>query len=295
MSGDAPDTGLYSIGQFSRLTGFSIKTLRHYDEEDVLRPAVVDEATGYRSYTETQRRQMHLLAELHFAGFPVEQMRSFMREPTLDHQGALFDWKIGQLEAEIQDLTGQLRSLRRKRAHPWHGQRYEVTVEECPSRPFVFLHSFTRMQSIEEDRQHAFETVRAHLSGYGMEPASPPLTFCPPTRELRVLRGIRGRRGGSGGGRGAGGMDPGRAVVRGPARRPLRAHLARQTPLAGARRGGRHPRESRPRGLHHAGGVPRRPVGHAGRGPLGDRGAVAGPAGFGGFRCGIGVRDDRPV
>lgn len=189
MSSDAPDTALYSIGQFAKLTGFSIKTLRHYDEEDVLKPAVVDGASGYRSYTETQRRQMHLLAELHFAGFPVEQMRAFMREPTLEHQGELFDWKIGQLEAEIQHLTGHLRSLRRKRAHPWLGQQYEVKVEERPSSPFVFLHYFTRMHHIEEDRQHAFETLRAHLSEHGMEPGSPPLVFSPPTQRLRVLHG----------------------------------------------------------------------------------------------------------
>ncbi|WP_019588714.1 MerR family transcriptional regulator [Deinococcus apachensis] len=187
MSGDAPTTGLYSIGQFSKLTGFSIKTLRHYDEEDVLKPAVVDEASGYRYYTETQRRHMHLLAELHFAGFPVEQMRAFMRDPTLEHQGALFDWKIGQLEADIQNLTMQLRSLRRKRAHPWRGQTYEVTVEERPSKPFVFLHSYTWMQSIEEDRQHAFETLRTYLSGHGMEPSSPPTAFFVPTQDLRKL------------------------------------------------------------------------------------------------------------
>ena len=43
-----------SIGRFSRLTGLTVKALRHYDELGLLRPAAVDPETGYRSYSSAQ-------------------------------------------------------------------------------------------------------------------------------------------------------------------------------------------------------------------------------------------------
>ncbi len=45
---------MYSIGEFSRLSRLSIKTLRFYDREGLLKPAVVDRETGYRYYQPTQ-------------------------------------------------------------------------------------------------------------------------------------------------------------------------------------------------------------------------------------------------
>jgi DNA-binding transcriptional MerR regulator len=45
---------LMSIGRFARLTGLTVKALRHYDELGLLRPAAVDPETGYRSYSSAQ-------------------------------------------------------------------------------------------------------------------------------------------------------------------------------------------------------------------------------------------------
>jgi DNA-binding transcriptional MerR regulator len=40
----------YRIGEFAELGGVSAKTLRFYDEIDLLRPAFVDPRTRYRLY-----------------------------------------------------------------------------------------------------------------------------------------------------------------------------------------------------------------------------------------------------
>src|SRR5580658_83750 len=45
---------MYSIGEFSRLGGVSIRTLRYYEEIGLLHPAEVDTATGYRRYAARQ-------------------------------------------------------------------------------------------------------------------------------------------------------------------------------------------------------------------------------------------------
>ena len=42
---------MFSIGEFARLGGVSVRTLRHYDEIGLLRLATVDPDTGYRGYS----------------------------------------------------------------------------------------------------------------------------------------------------------------------------------------------------------------------------------------------------
>ena len=46
---------MFSIGEFSRLGGVSVRTLRHYDEIGLLRPATVDPDTWYRGYSGSKR------------------------------------------------------------------------------------------------------------------------------------------------------------------------------------------------------------------------------------------------
>jgi len=42
---------MFRIGDFSRLSQVSIKALRFYDEVGLLKPTLVDGATGYRYYS----------------------------------------------------------------------------------------------------------------------------------------------------------------------------------------------------------------------------------------------------
>jgi DNA-binding transcriptional MerR regulator len=51
--------GLYKIGELSRLSGVSIKTIRHYSDQGVLPPSGVTEA-GYRLYSEADRSRLEL-------------------------------------------------------------------------------------------------------------------------------------------------------------------------------------------------------------------------------------------
>jgi DNA-binding transcriptional MerR regulator len=44
-------TELLSIGRFARMTGLTVKALRHYDAEGLLGPGHVDYWTGCRYYS----------------------------------------------------------------------------------------------------------------------------------------------------------------------------------------------------------------------------------------------------
>lgn len=66
------------IGKFARACRLSIKALRHYDEERLLRPAHVDDRTGYRYYTQDQVRDAVTIGMLRGLGIGIPIIRRFL-------------------------------------------------------------------------------------------------------------------------------------------------------------------------------------------------------------------------
>ncbi|WP_336211690.1 DNA polymerase III subunit beta family protein [Nonomuraea sp. LPB2021202275-12-8] len=62
---------LMSIGAFARRVGLAPSALRFYDDCDVLRPAHVDDVTGYRYYAPAQELRAVLVRRLREAGMPL--------------------------------------------------------------------------------------------------------------------------------------------------------------------------------------------------------------------------------
>lgn len=70
------DTILYKIGLFSQMNRVTVKTLRYYDDIDLLKPAYVDEYSGYRYYTSAQLPVLHQILALRQVGFTLEEIKN---------------------------------------------------------------------------------------------------------------------------------------------------------------------------------------------------------------------------
>ena len=70
---------LLSIGRFSRLSGLTVKALRHYDEIGLLRPARVDDATGYRYYSLAQARDAEAIRRLRSLDVPLDEVAGLLQ------------------------------------------------------------------------------------------------------------------------------------------------------------------------------------------------------------------------
>jgi DNA-binding transcriptional MerR regulator len=68
------------IGEFSSLAQVSIRTLRHYDEVGLLRPAHVDSESGYRFYSASQLPRLHRILVLRDLGFPLNRIAEALDE-----------------------------------------------------------------------------------------------------------------------------------------------------------------------------------------------------------------------
>ena len=62
------------IGDFSKLSRISVKTLRYYDEMGLLKPVSVDVFTSYRLYEYSQLSVLHRILALKDLGFSLEEI-----------------------------------------------------------------------------------------------------------------------------------------------------------------------------------------------------------------------------
>ena len=80
---------LLTIGMFAHAVGLSTSALRYYDECGLLRPAEVDDATGYRYYTPDLSRRAELVARMRAVGMPIDTMRVVLDGSAADATAAL--------------------------------------------------------------------------------------------------------------------------------------------------------------------------------------------------------------
>jgi DNA-binding transcriptional MerR regulator/effector-binding domain-containing protein len=71
---------LYSIGQFSKIVGLSIKTLRFYHEKGILVPSSIDEVSGYRFYDESKIEKARVIMWLRQMEFSIEDIDAVLRD-----------------------------------------------------------------------------------------------------------------------------------------------------------------------------------------------------------------------
>ena len=116
---------MFSIGEFARLGGVSVRTLRHYDEVGLLRPATGDPDTGYRGYSAAQLGQLNRIMALKELGLSLTQARRLLDGVTLGELRGMLILRRAQLEHELEEHKNQLlgvesrlRSIAREDAMP---------------------------------------------------------------------------------------------------------------------------------------------------------------------------------
>ncbi len=96
---------LYRIGMFAAMNHVTIKTLRHYDEQGLLKPMYLDEVNGYRYYLASQIADLHQILALKNMGFSLEDIRAIQNGKP---EKELLLSKKQEILREIAQLTSKL-------------------------------------------------------------------------------------------------------------------------------------------------------------------------------------------
>jgi DNA-binding transcriptional MerR regulator len=112
---------MLTIGDFSRATLLTIKTLRHYHDTGLLAAADVDPHTGYRRYLTSQIPQAQMIKRFRELQMPLNEIRQLLAAPDGSTRNAIMAAHLRRLEDELgrtRSAVSELRALLGPPARP---------------------------------------------------------------------------------------------------------------------------------------------------------------------------------
>ncbi|MCT1902583.1 MerR family transcriptional regulator [Oceanobacillus sojae] len=101
----------YSIKQVADMSGISTRTLRYYDQIDLLKPAELSDS-GYRIYGEEELSRLQQILLYRSLGMKLEQIQSVLDDPGF-HTLTALEEHHRKLEAEKEKLNQLLATVRK--------------------------------------------------------------------------------------------------------------------------------------------------------------------------------------
>ena len=127
---------LYKIGMFAAMNHITVKTLRFYEEQGLLMPALIHPETGYRYYTLSQMAVLHQITALKLAGFTLEEITHI--NSGADEKAVLLK-KKSELLAKISDLTKQIAVVDGYLSKRKTGLSAPVLIKTIPETTVAFM------------------------------------------------------------------------------------------------------------------------------------------------------------
>ena len=124
-----------TVGEFSRMTHLSVKTLRHYHQVGLLEPAEVNPDTGYRYYTTGQIPTVQVIRRLRDLEMPVADVKAVLAAPDTAARNALIATHLTRLESQLAQTRSAVDSLRNLLAQP--GEQAPITLRTVAPAPAV--------------------------------------------------------------------------------------------------------------------------------------------------------------
>jgi DNA-binding transcriptional MerR regulator len=123
---DDLDMSDYKVGEVTRISGVSVRTLHHYDEIGLLVPSGRSDA-GYRLYSAGDLRRLRQILFYRELDFPLEQIAEILADPAVElgghlrRQHRLLRGRLARTEALLQAIETELEA---------HAMGISLTPEE---------------------------------------------------------------------------------------------------------------------------------------------------------------------
>ncbi|BCZ47388.1 MerR family transcriptional regulator [Clostridium gelidum] len=101
---------MYSIGQLALILKVSTRTLRHYDDIDLLKPYNVNEENGYRYYTKEQISLAKNIIKLKEYGLTLEEIKEIIVNG-YENNNEIIKKRLNIIEGEITRLSAMKDNL----------------------------------------------------------------------------------------------------------------------------------------------------------------------------------------
>jgi DNA-binding transcriptional MerR regulator len=159
-----------TIGSLSRQSRLSLKALRLYHELGLLRPAEVDDSTGYRYYRLDQVRLARLIGLLRQLGMPLDRIREVLEAPEAQRAEEIRSyWREveGSMAVRLR-LVSYLESYLEGRGD----EMYEVHTRQVPEQKVLTVKRNVRQPELVGFLMEWMPGVAAALDATGVKHAT---------------------------------------------------------------------------------------------------------------------------
>ena len=93
-----------TIGEFSNITGLTIKSLRYYDRIGILKPTYIDKESKYRYYTRKQTQYADIISMANVLDIPLKNISPYIKNDVID-----YDFILDQAKKETNKKINKLK------------------------------------------------------------------------------------------------------------------------------------------------------------------------------------------
>lgn len=166
---------LMTIGEFSKVCRLSIKSLRHYDDLDLLKPAEVDPSSGYRLYDQGQVTDGLIIAILRSLDMPLADIAEVLNELPSGGADVLKRHRL-RLEERVERESRLLDHVERL-IDRGGLMGHEVTVKDMPSLTLAAIKIETSPDNVGRDLNRAYGELFGYLMPKGIAPVDVPICY----------------------------------------------------------------------------------------------------------------------
>jgi DNA-binding transcriptional MerR regulator/effector-binding domain-containing protein len=163
--------GRLSIGDFSRMTHLSVKTLRRYHEAGLLEPAEVDPYTSYRYYRSSQIPVAQTIRRFRDLGMPVREIADLLATGSPDARSDLIGRHLQRLESQLEHTRNAVAALRRLLDQ---GETIDVVRRTTVETVTAAIGETVAAQDVLAWYGAAMDELDAAITGAGQIAAGPP-------------------------------------------------------------------------------------------------------------------------
>lgn len=160
---------MYLISQFSKISGLTVKALRYYDEQNILKPSYRDEDTLYRLYDENDLEKAQLIKLLRTLDFSISEMKETldMAENEADLTCILQE-KVEHIEANIADEKALIKKINNYLSpipSKSIDKNYNITIEDIPASLVASIRFSEKYDQLGKYVPVLYKAVKNNVNG----------------------------------------------------------------------------------------------------------------------------------
>ena len=159
---------MYTISQFSKLCGLTVKALRYYDTEGMLKPSFRKAENQYRYYSDEDLKTAQMIQYLRSLEFSIMEIKDILNNSRGEDLSYILQEKISRMEANIQkerELIQRMREHSFAQGEEYVENTYAINTATVAGQLIASIRFTGRYQDLDTHIPLLYKAVKGNANG----------------------------------------------------------------------------------------------------------------------------------